>query len=341
MHRRFAAAAALVACLLPAGLAGADTYKLEIATVAPKKTPWAELLALYEKNVEQASGGRIDVKVFYGGTRGDENAAVRKVAAGDMQAVGASTGAIASLVPELNAIEIPFLFKGSREPDYVLDKKLTVPMEGLFRKRGLVFGFWSENGYRHFGSSWGPVRGPADIAGKPMRSQQSPVHIWMWEALRANVRPIPTTEVTPALQKGTVKGFDQSLLFAIATGWHKALGSNGHITLSEHIYQPAAIAFNAKWFDALPADLQKILIDEGRKITNQGRLAIRQLNPDLIRIIQKHGIKVVQLTPAERASLEQATSGVRARFRREAGAEAVKILDLIEQGVREFRAGKR
>ena len=59
MHRRFAAAVAIAACLLPAALAAADTYKLEIATVAPKKTPWAELLALYEKNVETASGGRI------------------------------------------------------------------------------------------------------------------------------------------------------------------------------------------------------------------------------------------------------------------------------------------
>jgi len=341
MHRQIAAALALAICL-PAGRAAAEpTYKLEIATVAPKKTPWAELLALYEKNVEAASGGRIDVKVFYGGTRGDENAAVRKVAAGDMQGVGASTGAVATLVPELNAVEIPFLFRGSREPDYVLDKKLTQPMEALFRKRGLVFGFWSENGYRHFGSSWGPIHSPADLAGKPMRSQQSPVHIWMWEALKANVRPIPTTEVTPALQKGTVKGFDQSLLFAIATGWHKALGAHGAITLSEHIYQPACIAFNAKWFDSLPPDLQKILIDEGRKITDQGRLAIRQLNPDLIRIIKTHGIQVVQLSPAERAAFEKATAGVRDRFRREAGPEAVKILDLIEQGIKEYRAGKR
>ena len=63
----------------------------------------------------------------------------------------------------------------------------------------------------------------------------------------------------------------------------------------------------------------------------------RQLNPALIQIIQKHGVKVVQLSAAERASLEAATSSVRARFRREAGAEAVKILDLIEQGVKEFR----
>jgi TRAP-type transport system periplasmic protein len=341
MHCRRPAVLVLAFLMLWGGLAAADTYKLEIATVAPKKTPWAELLALYEANVEKASGGRIEVKVFFGGNRGAENEAVRKVAAGNLQGVGASTGALASLVPELNAVELPFLFKGSREPDYVLDKKLTGPMEALFRKRGLVFGFWSENGYRQFGTSWGPVHSPGDFAGKPMRSQQSPVHIWMWEALKANVRPIPSTEVTPALQKGTVKGFDQSLLFAIATGWHKALGPGGCITVSDHIYQPAAIAFNAKWFDGLPPDLQKILIDEGRKITDQGRLAIRQLNPDLIKIVQRQGIQVSQLTPAERASFEAATAGVRTRFRREAGADAVRILDLIEQGIREYRAGKR
>jgi TRAP-type C4-dicarboxylate transport system substrate-binding protein len=318
--------------------ASAETYTLQIATVAPKKTPWAELLKLYKANVEKASNGRIKVKVFYGGTRGDENSAVRKVAAGDIQGVGASTGAVASLVPELNAVEVPFLFRSHREADYVMDNKLLAPMEKLFRKRGLVLGFWSENGYRHFGSSWGAIKSPNDIKNHRMRSQQSYVHIEMWKDLGANVKPIPTTEVVTALQKGTVEGWDQGLLFAIAAGWTNSVK---HLTLSQHIYQPAVIAFNQAWFDKLPADLQKVLIDEGRKIVPTGRLAIRRLIPDLIRIVEKQGVKVHRLTNAERAAFEQKTSGVAARFRKSEGKSASVVLDLIEAGLKEFRAGKR
>ncbi|HUH01982.1 MAG TPA: TRAP transporter substrate-binding protein [Kofleriaceae bacterium] len=339
MMRHFALALALLGFVaLTPRTASADTYTLQIATVAPKKTPWAELLALYKTNVEKASNGRIKVKVFYGGTRGDENAAVRKVADGDLQGVGASTGAVASLVPELNAVEVPFLFRTHREADYVLDKKLLAPMEKLFRARGLVLGFWSENGYRHFGSSWGPVKKPDDIKNHRMRSQQSYVHIEMWKDLGANIKPIPTTEVVTALQKGTVEGWDQGLLFAIAAGWTNSVK---HLTLSQHIYQPAVIAFNQAWFDKLPADLQKVLIDEGRKIVPTGRMAIRRIIPDLIKIVEKQGVTVHRLTDAERAVFEAKTNGIGKRFRKSEGKQAAQILDLIEAGLKEYRAGKR
>ena len=153
MIRYFVAAAVALAMLLgTVPQANAETYTLKIATVAPNDTPWATLLSLYKRNVETASGGRIKVKTYLGGNMGDENATVRMTARGRLQGVGASTGAVASLVPELNALEVPFMFRSGKEADYVLDKFLLAPMEKLFRKRGLVLCFWSENGFRHFGS---------------------------------------------------------------------------------------------------------------------------------------------------------------------------------------------
>src|SRR5687768_16622247 len=175
MMRFFAVAAAFLALI--AGSARAEEHVVKIATVAPAGTPWAELLDLYKKKVETASGGRLKVKVYLGGSQGDEIETVRKTARGEVQGVGASTGAVAALVPELNAVELPYLFRSFQEADFVLDKYLLPPMEQLFRDRGLVLAFWSENGFRHFGSSWGPVKKPGDLKGRKMRSQESAVHL--------------------------------------------------------------------------------------------------------------------------------------------------------------------
>jgi len=311
------------------------TYVLKLATVAPKGTPWAKLLKKFKKNVGKASNGRVKVKTYLGGALGDEISTVIQAARGRIQGVGSSTGALAALVPELDAVEIPFMFRDAKEADYVLDKKLTEPMEKLFRERGLVLGFWSENGFRHFGSSGGKVSKPSDLAGKKMRSQESFVHIEMWKALGASVQAIPTTEVITALKTGAVDGFDQALLYAIAAGWHNSVKD---ITLSAHIYQPAAIAFNKEWFDKLPKDLQKIVIDEGRKLTRAGRKSVRKLNPDLIEIIEGTGVKVHKLSAAERKVFEKETKGVRKKFRKSQGKKAAKILDLVEAGVKEYRA---
>ena len=63
------------------------------------------------------------------------------------------------------------MFRGFREADYIMDKVLLVPMEQLFRHRGLVLGFWSENGFRHFGGDR-PFLQPQHLRGQKMRSQE-------------------------------------------------------------------------------------------------------------------------------------------------------------------------
>lgn len=334
IRRRTILTAALAALALSAVPAAADdTYELKIATVAPDKTPWAALLKDYKAAVEKASNGKIKVRVFLGGTMGDENETVRMTARGQLSGVGASTGAVASLVEELSAIEIPFLFKNANEADYVLDKFLLAPMEEKFRAKGLVLGFWSENGFRHFGAGF-PIKKPGDLKNKKMRSQESFVHIEMWKALEAAAAAIPTTEVTTALKTGSVEGFDQALLYMVAGAWHTSIK---HMTLSAHIYQPAVIAFNKDWFDKLPPELQKVLLDEGRAIVRKGRAAIRKMNPKLVEIIQKAGVTVTTLSDDERAVFEKATAGVRGKVKAKS-ASTKAIVEIIETGIADFRA---
>src|SRR5688572_18561218 len=89
-------AAGLAGLARPRSAAADQPYELKIATVAPDKTPWADLLKDYKKNVEAASGGKVKVRIFLGGTMGDENETVRMTARGELQGCGASTGAVAS-----------------------------------------------------------------------------------------------------------------------------------------------------------------------------------------------------------------------------------------------------
>jgi TRAP-type C4-dicarboxylate transport system substrate-binding protein len=310
-----------------------ETFELKIATVAPDKTPWADLLKDYKKAVEKASGGKIKVRIFLGGTMGDENETVRMAARGQISGVGASTGAVASLVEELSAIEIPFLFNNANEADFVLDKYLLSPMEKLFRDKGLVLVMWSENGFRHFGGNF-EIAKPGDLRSKKMRSQESYVHIEMWKALGAAAQAIPTTEVTTALKTGSVEGFDQALLYMVAGTWHSSIT---HLTLSAHIYQPAVIAFNKDWFDKLPPELQKICIDEGRKIVRTGRLAIRKMNPSLLDIVKSAKVKIRTLSAAERAAFVKATAGVSGKVKAKS-ASTRTIVELIERGLADYRA---
>jgi TRAP-type C4-dicarboxylate transport system substrate-binding protein len=304
--------------------------ELRIATMAPSGTPWEELLKGYKKSVEAASKGRLLVKIFSGGTMGDENQTVRMLGRGQLEGVGASIGAFGSVIKELDAIEIPFTFKSAKQADFVLDKHLKEPVSKLFQAKGMVFGFWNENGFRHFGSTFGPVTKPEDLKSKKVRSQENATHIEMWKALGASLQAIPTPDVAAALKTGSVEGFDQSVMMTSAAGWASQIK---YFTLSGHIYQPAAIAFNKAWFDKLPASLQTILMDEGDKIVRSGREAVRKMNASLVKSFAKKGITVTTLTDEEKAAFAKATAGVKAKMAaRDSGTKA--LIEAIDKGVK-------
>lgn len=315
----------------------ADTKPIlmTVATVAPADSPWSALLTLFKEAVEKRAPGRIKIKPMLGGALGDENETVTKCSRGQIQAVGSSTGALATKIPELNLVELPFLFRTAEEADEIVDKVLTVPYEKLFRDRGLVLGFWNENGFRHFATRDGAVERPEDLKGKKMRSQENPVHLEMYKALGASAMPIPATEVPQALATGNVDGFDQATLYMIAAGWQKSIK---HVTLSEHIYQPAAIVFNKKWFDGLPADLQKILIEEGRALQGKGRKAVRAILPDLNEILVGEKVAVHTMTKQQRAVFETAVLPVYAYFKKTFGAQAAALLDQVQAELKRLRA---
>jgi tripartite ATP-independent transporter DctP family solute receptor len=274
---------------------------LRIASVAPEGTPWSSGITQFKKQVEGATAGKLTVKPFLGGVLGDENETALSCQRGQIQGVAASTGALASIVPELAILELPYLFRNAAEADYVLDKVILGDLEKAFRAKGLVLGFWSENGYRSFGTNFGAVKSPAALKGHKMRSQESPVHLAMYRAFGASPVPIPVTEVLTSMQTGVIDGYDNTALFAMAAQWTSV---TKHFTVTEHIYQPAAIVYNAAWFDALPADQKSAILGARTSLAPQMRKEIRALNPILIQNLGEMGVQVHKLTAAERAAFD-------------------------------------
>ena len=61
------------------------------------------------------------------------------------------------------------------------------------------------------------------------------------------------------------------------------------------------------------------------------------LEPELLEVVKGAGVTVHTLTKDERSQFEKATLDVRAAFRKNQGKKAAEILDLVEEGIKEFR----
>ncbi len=306
--------------------APAGQITLRIGTVAPEGTPWEKQLRNLRTHLERASGGRIRVRAFMGGSLGGEKALVRRVSQGSLECFAGSTAALGSIVDELNVIEAPYLFDDAAAADRVLDGPALPLVKQVLSEHGFTFGFWAENGFRSWYTRERPIRTPADLRGLRMRSQEAPVHLETYRAFGASPNPIDVTNVLTALQTGAVDGFDNTPLFSFATSWYQAAH---HLNLSEHSYQPGIVVYSATWLAQQPADIQEILTSIPASIVTEGRQGVRRMDPILIQNLQRTGIEVHRPTPAERAQFVAIGRPVQDRVAGSSGRHGRELLTAL------------
>ena len=308
-------------------------YVIKFGTVAPDGTPWANQLKAIKKRIEKQSNGQIKMKLYLGGMLGGEVEMVRAVRRGRLQGWGGSTASVAegARIPQLQLMELPFLFRSFAEADHVLDKVVRDDYVKILAKKGFAFAQWHENGWRNFASKKKPIKTLADLQGMKMRSQESPVHLAMYKALGVQAESIPVPEVLGALKTGMVDGFDNTPLFSMATGWYEGVK---FYSISQHIYQPAVIMYNKKFLDKLPADLRKLVLGDERKETVSGRANVRGMRGELLKNFKEAGIKINTLTAAQIKPFQDRCKKVHKQFESKVGK---KLLNKVYAALKKLR----
>jgi TRAP-type C4-dicarboxylate transport system substrate-binding protein len=81
--------------------------------------------------------------------------------------------------------------------------------------------------------------------------------------LGATAVPLPLNEVLPSLQRGVIDGTMSGTGIFVAFKMNDAVKT---ITVTNDTMLVSLAVVSKVWFDKLPADLQKILLDTGRKV---------------------------------------------------------------------------
>lgn len=281
--------ALFAASLLVAGPAQAADIKLKIASIAPPSTPWAKMVQRIKKTFKKTVPKGLKIKTYLGGALGGEKDLVQRCMSGGLGMIGVTSAAIATVVPELNVLELPYLWTSEKQVDRALDGPMGDALKVALEKKGFVLYVWAENGFRHFATRDRFIHEVKHLKGLRMRAQPSYVHTSMYKAFGAAANPMPAPEVPGALSSGVVDGYDNSLLYAYATQWY---GNIKYLTLSSHIYQPAVIVFCKKVYDKLPADMQTKMMGQAAKIQKAGRSMVRSGNRAALQQHKAKGVAV-------------------------------------------------
>lgn len=252
-----------VLATLTATAAMAADYTLSVNTALATSDPLYKGLEALEANVLEASGGRLEVKLFPNSQLGSEEDVLEQARAGAPVAVVVDGGRLAVFQNEFGVLGAPFLASGYDGIRKVVTSDMFEGwVDALSDASGhqvLSFNWWQ--GERHLLTNK-EIKVPADLDGIRMRTPGAPVWMGTISAMGATPTPLPWAEVYSALSSNVIDGAEAQ--FPAITG-AKLDEVITHVTKTGHINLITGLVTSAIWFDSLPEDLQVILRDESLK----------------------------------------------------------------------------
>jgi TRAP-type transport system periplasmic protein len=292
--------AALLAALAPAAHAQPVTIKL--GTLAPQGSTWHELLREMGQRWEQASNGQVKLRIYAGGAQGSEGDMVRKMGIGQLQAASISNVGMHDVIPEPQALSVPFLFDSEAQMECAF-AKVRPRIEAALDKRGLVAIHWTRIGAINLYCD-APHRTPADT---------KDAKIWVWsgdpksvEAYRAaGLKPVElsATDIVPSLQTGMIDCIPNVPLYVLTARLFERAPNMMDLPWSWLI--GATLVRKDTW-EKIPPDLRAKLLAIAVELGQKVDAEVRRLNTDAVAAMQKQGLKTVPGDAAAwRAAMEK------------------------------------
>ncbi|MFN4102439.1 MAG: DctP family TRAP transporter solute-binding subunit, partial [Pararhodobacter sp.] len=229
----------VLAAMLAAGPVLAQGVTMNLAFTPPADSHYGDAGRAFAEKIAELSDGAFEISLRPAGALGGERDVIEGLQIGTVELTISSTGPIGNFVPEVYALDFPFLFNDYASAHAVLDGEIGQELLASFEPHGIVGLAWAENGFRHITNSVRPIREPADLAGLKLRTMENEVHIAAFRAAGAAPTPMSWTEVLTSLQQGTIDGQENPIPIVTANNMWEI---QDNISLTGHVYSPAVVA---------------------------------------------------------------------------------------------------
>jgi len=266
---------------------------------------------LYARNlgaaVEKDSGGRIKAQVYPASQLGSIPRQIEGTQFGSIQCAVIPPEFFVGVDQRFEVMAAPGLIssvaQGQRvaADPAVLKAMLALGADKGLRGEGLFFAEPAEVVSRS------PIRHLADFKGKKIRIFASEFQSVAFQRLGATPVAMSPADVLPAIQQGALDGaaFGVQLL----SGLH-FYDSTKYVAMTSHSSINIIVEVSKKWYDSLPADLQKIVDRDAAKEA----VAINPQALDILNGARKtwtdHGGELISLPPDEQSQMMRMLSSV-------------------------------
>lgn len=237
------------ASMEPIVLKAADTHAIDYPTVLG-------ILKMGEL-LDEWTDGRITIEMYPSKQLGEEKETIEQTQLGAIDIVRTSVGPVGEIVPELNVLSLPYVFRSEEHCYKVVDGEIGDELLAKVEEHGFVGLGWYGSGQRSFYNTQRPIRSLEDLDGLKFRVMQNEVFVNMVNALGASATPMAYGEVYTALSTGVIDGAENNYP-SFFTSNHYEVAQ--YYTQDEHLRVPEIILFSERTWNKLSADDQELIM---------------------------------------------------------------------------------
>ncbi len=311
-------AIAVLSWSLPAQSAEAATkYRIRLGFQTPEDYPWTDGMKRFKELVEKRLPGEVEIKIFAGGVLGSDNEMIEAIRAGNLEMAILFPGALGTLVPEVEIVGLPYLFRDEDHYDRFVESDVAQELWEIMEKKGLLtnLGVVGKS-RRHIITRKKPIFNVEDLKGLKMRMYPSVMLEEMWKSLGAIPTLVAYAEVYTALQTGVVDGAENEPATFYTYKWAEP---SEYVCLTAHDITVRNLVIGTEYYKKLPENIQDVLAQAAKEACAYERDVESKYDSEALQKCQtKYGIK---LTVPNREEFFQATEPVRQKMAKKWGME--------------------
>lgn len=285
---------ALLALALSQALV-AQSSAIKLATVVPDGSVWDKSLKQMGVDWKTATGDRVALTVFSGGSQGDESTVLRKIRLNALQGASLTVVGLSAIDWSFNVFNIPFFFQSYDELNAVIET-LTPTLKQRMEQKGFVLVHWGHGGWLQVFSKQ-PVQTVADL--KRMKLYTSAGDDTMTQWYKANgfqPRAMAMTDVLTGLTTGMIDALPTTPIASMAFQWYKQTPYMLDLGISPIV--GATVVSKKTWDRISPADRAK-MSEISLKVEKQLQADVPKGDGLATLVMQNQGLKITKGTGPE------------------------------------------
>ncbi|MFZ4759193.1 MAG: TRAP transporter substrate-binding protein [Burkholderiaceae bacterium] len=263
--------------------------------------------AMFTRLVNERAAGKVKINFIQGEQLGSDVQVIEQMMKGSVAFYGDVLDWYSNWVKDFSVLAWGFTFRDNDHFQKFIESPTFMAMaEELRVKQGLRILAAAPSQPRILFAKKA-VQTPDDLKDVKMRVPEIKTYLNLWQAMGTKPARVAWAEVFLGLKTGVIDAAEGPIGSAYAQKFHNAAPS---VMRTDHLLSSMHITVNDKVFAALPADVQKIMVDAAREAVAWGRKEAEAETEDVVKKMAAEGAKVVSVNRAPFA--DRALSAVEA-----------------------------